>query len=171
MAKHTPGPWTLPHFAQPDVNCECRYVLCDHLMGAVATVHCSGDGDDWISHGDNPRYEQAVANARLIAAAPELLEALQAVVRVADRKTDEFDMARAAIAKAEGHSCCASSPTTAKLSPSCSTSPRTSRSSSRRASLRSLPPSTRWMTPTIKFCARVRQARRHPPLPIHARGA
>lgn len=32
----------------------------------------------------------------------ELLEALQAVVRVADRATDEFDMARAAIAKALG---------------------------------------------------------------------
>lgn len=42
-------------------------------------------------------------NANLIAAAPELLKALQAVVRVADRATDEFDMARAAIAKALGH--------------------------------------------------------------------
>lgn len=41
-------------------------------------------------------------NKSLIAAAPELLEALQAVVRVADRQTDEFDMARAAIAKALG---------------------------------------------------------------------
>lgn len=35
-------------------------------------------------------------------AAPDLLEALQAVVRVADRDTEEFDMARAAIAKALG---------------------------------------------------------------------
>ena len=42
------------------------------------------------------------ANARLIAAAPELLEALKAVVSVADRATVEFDMARAAIAKATG---------------------------------------------------------------------
>jgi len=41
------------------------------------------------------------ADARLIAAAPELLAALRAVVAVADRKTDEFDMARAAMAKAE----------------------------------------------------------------------
>ena len=40
--------------------------------------------------------------ARLIAAAPELLEALEGVLRVADRKTDEFDAARAAIAKARG---------------------------------------------------------------------
>lgn len=38
----------------------------------------------------------------LIIAAPDLLEALIAVVRVADRATDEFAMARAAIAKALG---------------------------------------------------------------------
>jgi hypothetical protein len=37
-------------------------------------------------------------------AAPDLLEALKAVVSVADRKTDEFDLARAAIAKATGAS-------------------------------------------------------------------
>ncbi|MEG2042717.1 MAG: hypothetical protein RR068_16610, partial [Hafnia sp.] len=41
-------------------------------------------------------------DAKLISAAPEVLEALHAVVRVADRQTDEFDMARAAIAKALG---------------------------------------------------------------------
>ncbi|EES2996036.1 hypothetical protein FP796_005381, partial [Escherichia coli] len=42
------------------------------------------------------------ANFQLLAAAPELLEALQAVVRVADRKTDEFEMAHSAINKALG---------------------------------------------------------------------
>jgi len=42
------------------------------------------------------------ANARLCSAAPDLLAALKAVVRIADRKTVEFDAARAAIAKAEG---------------------------------------------------------------------
>lgn len=76
-AGHTAGPWSLPHFAQPDVNCECGYVLCDHMMGAIATVHCSGEGDDWKSHGDNPKFDEAVANARLIAAAPDLLAALK----------------------------------------------------------------------------------------------
>lgn len=44
------------------------------------------------------------ANARLIAAAPELLSAVQAVIRVADRDTDEFIAARAAVAKALGES-------------------------------------------------------------------
>ncbi len=42
------------------------------------------------------------ANANLIAAAPELLEVLQAVVRIADRDTEEFKAAKAAIAKALG---------------------------------------------------------------------
>jgi hypothetical protein len=40
------------------------------------------------------------ANAHLIAAAPDMLAALQAVLRVADRQTVEFDLARAALAKA-----------------------------------------------------------------------
>lgn len=42
----------------------------------------------------------AAAEASLIA--DELLEALEAVVSVADRATVEFDMARAAISKARG---------------------------------------------------------------------
>lgn len=112
-SKHTPGPWSLPHFAQPDVNCECEYVLTDHLMGAVATVHCSGAGNDWKSHGDNPRFVEAVANARLIAAAPDMLDALEAALPVVEfaisyygssEAIDALALVRQAIAKAEGRS-------------------------------------------------------------------
>ncbi len=39
---------------------------------------------------------------RLIEAAPDLLKALEGVVAIADRKTKEFDVAHAAIAKARG---------------------------------------------------------------------
>jgi NTP pyrophosphatase (non-canonical NTP hydrolase) len=46
--------------------------------------------------------DETRANAQLIAAAPELLDALVAVVAIADRATVEFDRARAAIAKAKG---------------------------------------------------------------------
>ena len=53
-----------------------------------------------IGHKEMVRLQ--AAEARLIAAAPDLLEALKGVVRVADRKTDEFDAARAAIVKATG---------------------------------------------------------------------
>jgi len=77
--KHTPGPWSVPHFARPDVNCECGYVLTDHLMGAVCTVYASGEGNDW-RNGDNPKFEEAVANAHLIASAPDMLAALRAMV-------------------------------------------------------------------------------------------
>lgn len=62
--------------------------------GMVAWVH-SGIG----ACATDP---QAVATAKLIAAAPDLLAALKGVIRVADRKTVELDAARAAIAKAEG---------------------------------------------------------------------
>lgn len=41
-------------------------------------------------------------NSKLRADVEQLLEALKGVVRVADRKTVEFDAARAAIAKATG---------------------------------------------------------------------
>lgn len=43
-----------------------------------------------------------VERSSLDRAAPDLLESLKGVLRVADRSTDEFDAARAAIAKAEG---------------------------------------------------------------------
>jgi hypothetical protein len=49
-----------------------------------------------------PASDGRPADAHLIAAAPDLLAALEAVVSVADRKTVEFDQARAAIAKAKG---------------------------------------------------------------------
>lgn len=108
--KFTSGPWSLPHFAEPDTNCACEYVLCDHLMGAVASVHCTGEGDDWQKGGDNPRFEQAVANAHLISAAPDLLEALMEAQEILavfngdgepEPGSTAFKM-RAAIAKATG---------------------------------------------------------------------
>lgn len=57
---------------------------------------CKPDGD-YRKQGE---MLLAVYDAML--AGPELLAALQGVLRVADRATDEFDAARAAIAKATG---------------------------------------------------------------------
>lgn len=104
--KHTPGPWSVPHFAKPDVNCNCKYVLSDDHMGAVASVHCSGEGSDWEKHGDNPRFEEAVANAHLIAAAPDLLEALKEAANSSGFQYMMFETRERindAIAKAEGN--------------------------------------------------------------------
>jgi hypothetical protein len=89
--KHTPGPWKA-HFEEayfvtgPDLG---RVAMMMNLKGALGLAgRRSG--------------EESAANCRLIAAAPDLLEALLGVLRVADRKTVEFDAARAAIAKAGG---------------------------------------------------------------------
>jgi hypothetical protein len=49
-----------------------------------------------------PNTEQSAANARLIAAAPELLNALKVLADVAERKGIPCDAAHAAIAKATG---------------------------------------------------------------------
>ena len=86
MEAHTPAPWRAAGgnvFA--DTN---RY-----YERPIAQIGVPLDKSD-------NRVEELEANARLIAAAPELLAALRGVVRVADRATAEFDAARAAIAKA-----------------------------------------------------------------------
>ena len=106
--KWTAGPWHLPHFAKPNVNCQCEYILAEHGgMGAIAAVYCSGDGDEWMKNGDNPKFIEAVANAHLIAAAPDLYEALEANVDAMDNlgiSGGAMDAARAALAKARGES-------------------------------------------------------------------
>jgi len=88
-AQHTPGPWEA-------IEWKCRaatsvVVVRDGQMVQIA--ECSGFGR---------MSDECIADASLIAAAPDLLEALRGVLRVADRATVEFDAARAAIAKATG---------------------------------------------------------------------
>lgn len=82
MSAHTPGPWAVGKNERSDERIEVR---AEPLGLLVALVEKSSD-------------------ARLIAAAPELLEALRDVLAF-DARTDRpdvFDRARAAIAKAEG---------------------------------------------------------------------
>ena len=87
MSKHAPGPWVargIQVWRGKKRVVSCVNAGCDEPM----SLPCA--------------FDRSLANARLIAAAPDLLSALQDVLRVADRKTDEFDAARAAIAKAVG---------------------------------------------------------------------
>jgi hypothetical protein len=81
-AGHTPGPWAATE------------------RGAIFS-DAGHVGATFAKNWDRPSPTE-IANGRLIAAAPELYEALRAVVRVADRATVEFDAARAALSKAEG---------------------------------------------------------------------
>lgn len=100
-AKHTPGPWRVSADGV-DVGSEDSF----NPFGG-----CGCCGSPWLT-ADDP--EVAKADARLIAAAPELLEACQAMIEWDDREQDHavdfsactelcrvaFDKARAAIAKA-----------------------------------------------------------------------
>lgn len=86
----TPGPWEW-------------WTSNSFLRLSSKTTGRDGDVIDSFGMSDGATSLSVKAyDMNLIAAAPDLLEALQAVVRVADRQTDELDMARAAISKALG---------------------------------------------------------------------
>jgi hypothetical protein len=96
-AKHTPGPW--------QVNHNNPLQVCD-ADGEVRG--CAPIATAWTPTQQITR--EAVANARLIAAAPELLEALKGAVDVLRSQLgflqhaddiEKIDAARAAIAKVE----------------------------------------------------------------------
>lgn len=91
MSKHTPGPWKA-HF-------EDAYFVTGPDLGRVAMMmNLKG------AHGLGGRRSgnESAANARLIAAAPDLLEALKDAVRDSESPGQWLDEARAAIAKATG---------------------------------------------------------------------
>ena len=77
MSKHTPGPWIAVGYQVevesddiPDIcNCDPAHIDQEHLQWDEETI---------------------MANARLIAAAPDLLEALQLVVKWADDSGKTF---------------------------------------------------------------------------------
>lgn len=92
-ATHTPGPWSVE--------------LVAGLPVIVAGRHRVGEAqvDGGIGRLKEPGVrEEVAANARLIAAAPEMLEALKAAERELQEleSSDALFMARAAIDKAEG---------------------------------------------------------------------
>ena len=91
-AKHTPGPWVVRTIDQSLATVETQdgeYIIC-----AAAQLR----GDDWKTE-----HAERKANARLIAAAPELLEALQFVMTASgEQLSTAFEQAQAAIAKATG---------------------------------------------------------------------
>ena len=85
-AKHTPGPWQWTQHFDPT-----RSIYKDGF-GQIARLYDSSAGT-------------GKANARLIAAAPDLLDALEFVMnRLVDKHEDDIaaQKARAAIAKATG---------------------------------------------------------------------
>lgn len=86
--KGTPGPWSVEgYWVESDSRC-------------IAEVHDFKEECEIFK----PVHPESAANADLIAAAPELLEALQDALHAHDKHGEhsEWDFARAAIAKALG---------------------------------------------------------------------
>ena len=95
-AKHTTGPWVI----HPDDDLHPEY------SGHVMTRDGYAVADCILEWSSIEECEQ-IANARLIAAAPDLLEALRNLADLYDtdkgcRSLPEYIAARAAIAKATG---------------------------------------------------------------------
>ena len=92
--QHTPGPWILSRHGA--------------VIGGVTRQYTNGVGQDQIAmacHMQDGNGDQH-ANARLIAAAPDLLEALECLMVECDLVSEDavkaYANARAAIAKALG---------------------------------------------------------------------
>ena len=98
---HTPGPWWVYNEGSRFPGIEAR------LNGSVVVY-----GNDKEIEGVKGRtHAEALANARLIAAAPELLAALEMVLEYAEdcaadrgERPGCIDHARSAVAKAKGQS-------------------------------------------------------------------
>jgi hypothetical protein len=72
QAAHTPGPWFVDEDDRPGMEWN------RHIYSGPQLAVC------FMAHSDGKAPERDAANARLIAAAPDLLEALQEVMFVMD---------------------------------------------------------------------------------------
>lgn len=129
MSNYTPGPWRWelnmsskslhlvggkPEFDLTIIEPtrwgmgSATLMIRDTAYDGMNIMHRLHERDDWWQAFPGREHHAGWCAAvkhpdmQLIEAAPDLLAALQAVVSVADRATVEFDMARAAIAKATG---------------------------------------------------------------------
>jgi len=98
-AKHTPGPWHVVAAADPIERTICFTFGGfpeSSSTGPIATTNTS-------SYSDELRHDVACANARLIAAAPDLLAVCK---EIAEHGTEDWEARMrtlsAAIARAEG---------------------------------------------------------------------
>lgn len=99
MSKHTPGPWATVEWPKPNIDGPYLKISVHHRSET-----CHG-GDHCVVEAGHTTPEAdatARANARLIAAAPDLLEALQEALKFMTPTSPLADMTRAAIAKATG---------------------------------------------------------------------
>lgn len=101
MTKHTPGPWVVHEGDEIDIRSANPADLAQ-----APIYYCIAENIGGHVHGENfDDYSEVEANARLIAAAPELLEALESFpgFLCGTESGDAWiEQMRAAIAKARG---------------------------------------------------------------------
>jgi hypothetical protein len=90
IAKHTAGPWLIRKAANGDRGISAP--------GTGIFIEVFTD----IRHSSEFSLEECKANARLVAAAPDLLQALKKIVYDWDGEPEDMIEAAEAIAKAEG---------------------------------------------------------------------
>jgi hypothetical protein len=73
--KHTPGPWEVS-----DIDIHGRCIIARNPRGMAITV----------GHANNSTILPSVENAQLIAAAPELLEALKALMERSSNDAEKY---------------------------------------------------------------------------------
>jgi hypothetical protein len=108
-AQHTPGPW-IATVEDTDIPGVAVRFSIDTLDAGKISI-CKGQSQEHLGADDAIWMGECKANARLIAAAPELLAALQLAYRhlnggadslTATEHAEAFRLSRAAIAKATG---------------------------------------------------------------------
>ena len=119
MSKHTKGPWMIPAedlIEDPETLFSISIWAGSTDPNSDESIHVANvsafnlrsetmGGCEYVTTDDPDMHQvqTAIANARLIAAAPELLEALQFVMVAHGEQLDlAFQQAQAAIAKATG---------------------------------------------------------------------
>ena len=113
---HSPAPWSVHPYTQvvgelhecPEVDGSPSFMAAQVFIGSGMTLIAEFKHYSRAAGYPSPTLDEMHANARLAIAAPELLEALEAVVRRAENPAlcDDTDAllrnARSAIAKAKG---------------------------------------------------------------------
>ncbi|EHR9617128.1 hypothetical protein ACQLRU_000999 [Escherichia coli] len=101
----TPGKWSFSHNSASDASVACIEINSSESLHEIAYLQSTPSR---IGGYNQTSFDKTIANAHLIAAAPDLLNALQAMLNKAykqnwnDHYPDEVSKAQSAISKALG---------------------------------------------------------------------
>ena len=98
--KHTPGPWS---YGDGVITCRKEAFMPNNAKRIICIARCD---DKEVNFLENISMGELHANARLIASAPELLEALKNCINAlygGYSPHDAIEQAKQVIAKAEGN--------------------------------------------------------------------